>query len=320
MTSSDAVKDKFYDALNALLRRAKSSDVVVVAGEMNAQVGRLCVSEIQLGGRHGMDLVFDSRCLRTIARVDWYRRIRSEAFRRRVSGCETGASIEECIQHQKLRWLEHVLRTPNHFLLKRVTEAEGWPTLDLAHGHEENISGDLEPRVHQSAAAAENLPTPPPPHLAAIVAPTLIFCGSIIPAMSQGTVPNKLVASDVLFYVSLGVGLPGLVLILTGIILTAVTGLMAHFSVAYVGIVLFLAGSITGAIAVSRIVSTNRCLKAMNLTAAEFIAKWNDEDAIFDLCYQPQTPTVRHSVNAAQHPDVSEQPNRLPMPPRKAIF
>ncbi|TGZ68654.1 hypothetical protein CRM22_004144 [Opisthorchis felineus] len=138
--------------------------------------------------------------------------------------------------------------------------------------------------------------------------------------MSQGTIPNKLVASDVLFYVSLGVGLPGLVLILVGIILTAVTGLTAHFSVAFVGIVLFLAGSITGAIAVSRIVSTNRCLKSMNLTAAEFIAKWNDEDAIFDLCYQSQTPTVRHSVNVAQHPDVIEQPNRLPMPPRKAIF
>ncbi|GAA48608.1 hypothetical protein CLF_101813 [Clonorchis sinensis] len=45
--SSDAVKDRFYDALNALLRRAKSSETVVVAGDMNAQVGRLSVAETQ---------------------------------------------------------------------------------------------------------------------------------------------------------------------------------------------------------------------------------------------------------------------------------
>ena len=55
--SSDTVKDRFYDALNALLRRAKSSDIVVVAGDLNAQVGRLSVSETQLGGRHGLDSV-----------------------------------------------------------------------------------------------------------------------------------------------------------------------------------------------------------------------------------------------------------------------
>ncbi|KER31990.1 hypothetical protein T265_01918 [Opisthorchis viverrini] len=34
---SDAVKDRFHDALNALLWRAKSSGIVVVAGDMNAQ-------------------------------------------------------------------------------------------------------------------------------------------------------------------------------------------------------------------------------------------------------------------------------------------
>ncbi|GAA56910.1 oxysterol-binding protein-related protein 9 [Clonorchis sinensis] len=53
--SSDAVRERFYDALNALLRRAKSSDIVLVAGDLNAQVGRLSVSETQLGGRHGLD-------------------------------------------------------------------------------------------------------------------------------------------------------------------------------------------------------------------------------------------------------------------------
>ncbi|GAA48171.1 craniofacial development protein 2 [Clonorchis sinensis] len=55
--SSDAVKDRFYDALNALLRRAKSSDIVVVVGDLNAQVRRLSVFESQLGGRHGLDSV-----------------------------------------------------------------------------------------------------------------------------------------------------------------------------------------------------------------------------------------------------------------------
>ena len=36
--SSDAAKDEFYDALEALLKRAKSSDIVMIAGDMNAQV------------------------------------------------------------------------------------------------------------------------------------------------------------------------------------------------------------------------------------------------------------------------------------------
>ncbi|KER22936.1 hypothetical protein T265_09067 [Opisthorchis viverrini] len=57
---------------------------------------------------------------RTIARVGWCRRICNEAVRKRVFGCVTNASIEECVQHQKLRWLGHVLRMANHRLPKRV--------------------------------------------------------------------------------------------------------------------------------------------------------------------------------------------------------
>ncbi|KER26050.1 hypothetical protein T265_06626 [Opisthorchis viverrini] len=34
----------------------------------------------------------------------------------RVFGCATGTSIEECVQHEKLCSLEHVLRIPNHRL------------------------------------------------------------------------------------------------------------------------------------------------------------------------------------------------------------
>ena len=52
--SSDAVKDSIYDALGALLRRTTSSDIVV-AGDMNAQVGKLNTDEAQLGGCLGLD-------------------------------------------------------------------------------------------------------------------------------------------------------------------------------------------------------------------------------------------------------------------------
>ncbi|GAA47884.1 developmentally-regulated GTP-binding protein 1 [Clonorchis sinensis] len=45
--------DRSYDAPNAMLRLAKSSDIVVLAGDMC----RLSVSETQLGGRHGLDSV-----------------------------------------------------------------------------------------------------------------------------------------------------------------------------------------------------------------------------------------------------------------------
>ncbi|KER25258.1 hypothetical protein T265_07244 [Opisthorchis viverrini] len=54
--------------------------------------------------------VFNNRCLKITARVGWCRRIRNEAVKKRVFGCVTGTSIEECVQHQKLRWLGHVLQ------------------------------------------------------------------------------------------------------------------------------------------------------------------------------------------------------------------
>ena len=39
------------------MRRAESSDIVVVAGDMNAQLGRLSTDETQLGGCLGLDSV-----------------------------------------------------------------------------------------------------------------------------------------------------------------------------------------------------------------------------------------------------------------------
>ncbi|KAG5442336.1 hypothetical protein CSKR_109303 [Clonorchis sinensis] len=71
-------------------------------------------------GPETLGTVFDNRCLRTITRVGWCRRIRNKTVRKRVLGGATGTSIEECAQHQMLRWFGHVLRMPNHRLLKRV--------------------------------------------------------------------------------------------------------------------------------------------------------------------------------------------------------
>ena len=53
--SFDAVKDSFYDPLGALLRRTRRSDRVVVASDMNAQVGKLNTDEAQLSGCLGLD-------------------------------------------------------------------------------------------------------------------------------------------------------------------------------------------------------------------------------------------------------------------------
>ena len=53
--SSEAEKDDFYRDLSRLLRSARSSDIVILAGDMNAQVGRLSSTESHLGGRFSVD-------------------------------------------------------------------------------------------------------------------------------------------------------------------------------------------------------------------------------------------------------------------------
>jgi exonuclease III len=55
--SSDLVKDQFYHNLHNLLRKAHKRDVVILAGDLNARVGRLSPSEKHLGGHHGLDSV-----------------------------------------------------------------------------------------------------------------------------------------------------------------------------------------------------------------------------------------------------------------------
>ena len=56
-SSSENEKDEFYQDLSRLLRSARRTDIVILAGDMNAQVGRLSPEEAQLGGRFGVDAV-----------------------------------------------------------------------------------------------------------------------------------------------------------------------------------------------------------------------------------------------------------------------
>ncbi|CAH8560679.1 unnamed protein product [Dicrocoelium dendriticum] len=53
--SGDSVKDDFYRDLHQLLTNAKKSDVVILAGDFNARVGRLLPYERHLGGHHALD-------------------------------------------------------------------------------------------------------------------------------------------------------------------------------------------------------------------------------------------------------------------------
>jgi len=53
--SSDTIKDEFYDSLRNLLNLSRSSDIVILTGDFNAQVGLLGENEQTLGGRYGID-------------------------------------------------------------------------------------------------------------------------------------------------------------------------------------------------------------------------------------------------------------------------
>ncbi|VDP01088.1 unnamed protein product [Schistosoma margrebowiei] len=64
-------------------------------------------------------LVFDHRCLRSIARISWDHRVSNAAVRKRVLG-KDGKSIGGLVKLHQLRWLGHVLRMPNHRLPRRA--------------------------------------------------------------------------------------------------------------------------------------------------------------------------------------------------------
>ena len=50
-SSEDAAKEEFYNELNRLLNMRQSSNIGLVAGDVNAQLGELSTSELGLGGR-----------------------------------------------------------------------------------------------------------------------------------------------------------------------------------------------------------------------------------------------------------------------------
>ena len=52
--SDVSIKEEFYADLTTLNRLARSSDIVILAGDMNAQVGQLSDSESQLGGKFSL--------------------------------------------------------------------------------------------------------------------------------------------------------------------------------------------------------------------------------------------------------------------------
>ena len=49
-SSGDAAKDDFYDELNRLLDMRQSLDIVLIAGDFNAQLSEISTSELGLGG------------------------------------------------------------------------------------------------------------------------------------------------------------------------------------------------------------------------------------------------------------------------------
>lgn len=48
-SSSDAMKDSFYQKLRNFLRTVRQGDIVILTGDINAKVGKLCPSKARLG-------------------------------------------------------------------------------------------------------------------------------------------------------------------------------------------------------------------------------------------------------------------------------
>uniref|UniRef100_A0A183KSG4 Transposase n=1 Tax=Schistosoma curassoni TaxID=6186 RepID=A0A183KSG4_9TREM len=53
------------------------------------------------------------KCLKNIAGIFWDHRISNSEVRRRVLG-NNGKSVDEVVNFNRLRWLVHVLRMPEH--------------------------------------------------------------------------------------------------------------------------------------------------------------------------------------------------------------
>ena len=68
--------------------------------------------------------VFDHRCLRSIARIWWERRISNAEVRRMVLGRQNVGAIDQLIRLHRLRWLGHVLRMPSERLPQKALFAQ----------------------------------------------------------------------------------------------------------------------------------------------------------------------------------------------------
>ena len=88
--ASDAVKDSFYNDLRLLIDKANSNDIIIVAGDMNAQVGLLNTSEKGLGGTFALEADRSdngNRLLQLCAQSRLY--LSSTNFRRTAQRCAT---------------------------------------------------------------------------------------------------------------------------------------------------------------------------------------------------------------------------------------
>ncbi|KAA0188582.1 hypothetical protein FBUS_01431 [Fasciolopsis buskii] len=125
--------------------------------------------------------------------------------------------------------------------------------------------------------------------------------------------------ADVLLYCAIIVAVPGLVLIIAGIVLgLSAGGVSGHYSLTYVGLALFVASLITMLVAIKRIVQTNRCLNQLGLSASEFMSQWNAQNETLPRCTSMESRLT--AVEPIGEEALTGFPDRLPMPPKRAVL
>ncbi|KAA3672338.1 uncharacterized protein DEA37_0010944 [Paragonimus westermani] len=109
----DATNDAFYDALVDLLRQSKHSDIIILAGDFNAQLGRLSSDEKRLGGarslrdnHRGISLVSFAYKLLTILSLRRITEPRESEIREEQAGFRSGRGFVDQIFTLR-RILEH---------------------------------------------------------------------------------------------------------------------------------------------------------------------------------------------------------------------
>ncbi|VDP96602.1 unnamed protein product [Trichobilharzia regenti] len=148
--------------------------------------------------------------------------------------------------------------------------------------------------------------------------------------------------ANVLLATSICTILVGIVLVILGICFGLTNGgHSSHLSISYVGIPIILSGCITLAVAVARIMHTNKLLSSMNLTLYNFKKQWNQEECSVEstsfnvqegACssFSSSVCTPANKFDSASLNNGGEvefpkqltnhQHQRLPMPPRRAVL